>query len=88
MRSMNNANRHDRSQSLAALSFVAAALCGTPALVFGQWLHYPTADVPGKSDETPNLAAPPPKLPDGKPNFSGLWHTALVNQCAPETGLF
>jgi hypothetical protein len=65
-----------------------AALFGTAALVFGQWVYYPTPDVPRKADGTPNLAAPPPKLPDGKPDFSGIWHTALINQCVPETGLF
>lgn len=63
-------------------------MLGASASVFGQWIYYPTADVPRKTDGTPNLAAPAPKLPDGKPDFSGIWHTALVNQCVPETGLF
>jgi len=76
-------NRH-----LATLAFAGASLFGASTLIFGQWIHYPTADVPRKSDGTPNLAAPPPRLPDGKPDFSGIWHTALVNKCVPETGQF
>jgi hypothetical protein len=54
-----------------------------PALGFGQWLHYPTADVPRKADGKPDLTAPTPRLPDGKPDLSGIWHTAVKNPCNP-----
>src|SRR5512138_3156191 len=61
---------------------------GIPVPGYGQWLKYPTEGVPRKADGTPNLAAPAPRLPDGKPDFSGIWHTAVINKCVPETGQF
>src|SRR5688572_33433905 len=70
------------------LGFVFIAIVALPALGFAQWLRYPTADVPKKSDGTPDLTAPTPRLPDGKPDFSGLWHAANPNRCVPGTSRF
>jgi len=50
------------------LFFVAANAC-----VSGQWLNHQTAGVPRKPDGSPNLSAPAPKTPMGKPDLSGLW---------------
>jgi hypothetical protein len=41
--------------------------------VQGQWLNYPTANVPRTLDGKPNLGAACPRTPDGKPDLSGLW---------------
>ena len=38
-----------------------------------QWVRYPTAGVPRTRDGNPNLPAPAPPLPNGKPDFSGVW---------------
>src|SRR5215216_5094608 len=70
------------------LILVIVALICAPALSFGQWLHYPTADVPRKADGSPDLTAPAPRLPSGKPDFSGIWLTALKNPCVPERSTF
>ncbi len=41
--------------------------------VQGQWLNYPTSNVPRMLDGKPNLGAACPRTADGKPDLSGLW---------------
>src|SRR5438034_9998050 len=69
---------------------VGVVLACTPRVARGQWLKYPTADVPRTADGKPNLRAPVPRLADGKPDFSGIWLTATKLPCTPgqEGGFF
>jgi hypothetical protein len=82
------ASRCAESFKFDVLVLVIIAILGAPAFGFGQWVRYPTTDVPRRPDGTPGLTAPTPRLPDGKPDFSGIWHTAVINRCKPETGQF
>jgi hypothetical protein len=80
--------RRRRNMRLHVSAWFIIAILGAPAVGLGQWIHYPTADVPKKADGTADLAAPAPRLPGGQPDFSGIWHTAVINQCEPATGRF
>src|SRR6185436_18589974 len=44
-----------------------------------QWLKLPTPDIPRTASGAPDISAPAPRLPDGKPDLSGQWITAAAN---------
>ena len=67
------------------IRFVLVAVFGLPTAGFAQWFHYPTEGIPRK-DGKPDLTAPAPKLPDGKPDLSGLWHATQTNRCENSRG--
>jgi hypothetical protein len=57
---------------LAAFALMAGA-APLSVTVTAQWLSYPTAGAPRTKDGKVDLLAPAPRLPNGKPDLSGVW---------------
>ena len=56
---------------------VVLAVLAMSTVAGAQWPAYPTPGVPKNADGTPNLKAPAPRTPDGKPDLSGLWEPGV-----------
>lgn len=54
--------------------FVAAVVLLASVTASAQWLKVRDARIPRNADGTPNLTAPAPRQPDGKPDLNGLWN--------------
>ena len=72
----------------AVLGCALAAVMAAPAAVGGQWFKYPMEGVPRNADGSLNRNAPTPRLSDGRPDLSGLWHAADPNRCRGRGGAF
>ena len=48
-------------------------ICGIGGTAAAQWLSLPLPGTPRTADGKPNLNAPAPKDPQGKPDLSGIW---------------
>jgi hypothetical protein len=74
-----------RASAWARRALAVGLLAAAQWPLAAQWIEYPTAGVPRNADGTPNLAAPAPRTPDGKPDLQGLWTaTELLPECSAE----
>ncbi len=62
--------RHLPFVIVSTVALAAALLAATSA---AQWIGYPTADVPRRADGSVDMTAPAPRMPDGRPDLSGIW---------------
>jgi len=58
-------------KSVVVLLPIIAAVINGP--LTAQWANYSTPGIPRGAEGRPNLTAPAPRAPDGKPDLSGLW---------------
>ena len=72
-----------RAWARVVLVFGGFALTSAPH-VLAQWVTYPTPNVPRLADGQPDLKAPAPRQPDGKPDFIGFWQPDRQRECTPD----
>jgi hypothetical protein len=61
---------------MKALRLLIVAVFVMNTSIAAQWLKHPTPDIPRTADGKPDLSAPTPRQPNGKPVLAGLWRPA------------
>ena len=61
---------------MKTIRVIVAVVFAMTTAVSAQWLKYPTTGIPRAADGKPDLSAPTPRHPNGKPVIAGLWRPA------------
>ena len=73
--------------SATRLTWVIAVLLASTTLA-AQWPSFKSVSAPRTADGRVDLLGPAPRMPDGKPNLSGIWDKGLLPQEVPAPSLF
>src|SRR6478672_8022938 len=63
----------DTVMKIASALFLCGLILALAMPLGAQWIGYKKPGIPHTKDGKPNLSAPAPKMPDGKPDLSGVW---------------
>ena len=70
--------RHETQTPVEAAMKISLQIATIIVLMTGsalaQWKNVPPEAIPRTGDGKLNLSAPAPRLPDGKPDLSGVWN--------------
>src|SRR5258708_26101304 len=59
------------------LALALTLACAAATVTSAQWPSFVRSDTPRTSDGKPDLNAPPPRLPNGRIDFSGTWESRI-----------
>src|SRR5688572_1044209 len=71
------------SRRSLVLPLSVAAWLACAVSIWAQWPTHVARGLPRQADGTPNLSAPAPRLPNGRPDLSGVWSPASDPQGRP-----
>ena len=67
---------------------MCVAVLLTSVTLSAQWPSFKSASAPRTADGGVDLLGPAPRMPDGKPDLSGIWDKGLLPQEVPPPSLF